>query len=65
MPEIKHIGFMADSVRIPTNTVSLINLNVTFYTQLDALGEPMINRKLINEVYASAAKGPPKGSFGL
>jgi len=60
MPEIKHIGFMADSVRIPTNTVSLINLNVTFYTQLDALGEPMINRKLINEVYASAAKGPQK-----
>lgn len=60
MPEIKHIGFMADSVRIPTNTVSLINLNVTFYTQLDALGEPMINRKLINEVYASAAKGQQK-----
>ncbi|MDD4806764.1 MAG: glyceraldehyde 3-phosphate dehydrogenase NAD-binding domain-containing protein [Candidatus Cloacimonetes bacterium] len=60
MPEIKHIGFMADSVRIPVNTVSLINLNVTFYTKLDALGEPLINRKVINDVYAHAAKGPQK-----
>lgn len=60
MPEIKHIGFMADSVRIPINTVSLINLNVTFYTKLDALGEPLINRKLINDVYAHAGQGPQK-----
>ena len=60
MPEIKHIGFMADSVRIPTNTVSLINLNVTFYTKLDALGEPLINRKVINSVYADAARGSQK-----
>ncbi|MCB5252326.1 MAG: glyceraldehyde 3-phosphate dehydrogenase NAD-binding domain-containing protein [Candidatus Cloacimonetes bacterium] len=61
MPEVKRIGFMADSVRIPTNTVSLINLNATFYTDLDKLGEPLINRKLINEVYANAAKGAQKG----
>ena len=60
MPEIKHIGFMADSVRIPTNTVSLINLNVTFYTKLDELGEPLLNRKVINDVYAAASKGPQK-----
>jgi len=60
MPQIKHIGFMADSVRIPTNTVSLINLNVTFYTTLDSLGEPLINRKVINDVYAKAAKGPQR-----
>jgi len=57
MPQIKHIGFMADSVRIPVNTVSLINLNVTFYTQLDAKGEPLINRKVINDVFAQAARG--------
>jgi len=50
MPEIKHIGFMADSVRIPTTTVSLINLNVTFHTELDELGEPLVSRKLINDV---------------
>lgn len=60
MPEIKHIGFMADSVRIPTNTVSLINLNVTFYTEMDELGEPRINRKVINDVYKAAAQGPQK-----
>ncbi|MCB5262753.1 MAG: glyceraldehyde-3-phosphate dehydrogenase [Candidatus Cloacimonetes bacterium] len=60
IPAVKKIGFMADSVRIPTNTVSLINLNVTFYTKLDELGEPLINRKLINEVYANAAKGAQK-----
>jgi glyceraldehyde 3-phosphate dehydrogenase len=29
-PEIKQVGFMADSVRIPTSTVSLIILNITF-----------------------------------
>lgn len=61
LPSIKHIGFMADSVRIPVNTVSLINLNVTFYTSLDELGEPLINRKVINDVYANAAKGSQKG----
>ncbi|MDD3562587.1 MAG: glyceraldehyde 3-phosphate dehydrogenase NAD-binding domain-containing protein [Candidatus Cloacimonetes bacterium] len=61
MPEVKRIGFMADSVRIPTNTVSLINLNATFYTELDELGEPLINRNMLNEVYANAAKGAQKG----
>ncbi|MBW6514987.1 MAG: glyceraldehyde-3-phosphate dehydrogenase [Candidatus Cloacimonetes bacterium] len=60
MPIIKHIGFMADSVRIPTNTVSLINLNVTFYTQLNDLGDPIINRKVINDVYQAAANGAQK-----
>ncbi|NMD43205.1 MAG: hypothetical protein GYA86_07850 [Firmicutes bacterium] len=30
LPEIRHIGFMADAVRIPTSTASLITLNVTF-----------------------------------
>ncbi|MBW2700039.1 MAG: glyceraldehyde-3-phosphate dehydrogenase, partial [Deltaproteobacteria bacterium] len=34
LPEIQEIGFMADSVRIPTQTVSLINLNVTFHAWL-------------------------------
>jgi len=60
MPNIKHIGFMADSVRIPTTTVSLINLNVTFHTELDELGEPLVNRKLINEVYQKAAENSQK-----
>ncbi|HQP63520.1 MAG TPA: glyceraldehyde 3-phosphate dehydrogenase NAD-binding domain-containing protein, partial [Candidatus Cloacimonas sp.] len=60
MPNIKHIGFMADSVRVPTSTVSLINLNVTFHTDLDELGEPLVNRKLINDVYLKAAEGSQK-----
>jgi glyceraldehyde 3-phosphate dehydrogenase len=60
IPEVKSIGFMADSVRIPTSTVSLINLNVTFYTKLNELGEPLINRHLINDVYAKAAAGSHK-----
>ncbi|MEN6444595.1 MAG: glyceraldehyde-3-phosphate dehydrogenase, partial [Candidatus Cloacimonas sp.] len=60
MPNIRNIGFMADSVRIPTTTVSLINLNITFHTELDELGEPLVNRKLINDVYAQAAEGAQK-----
>ncbi len=60
MPQVKDIGFMADSVRIPTNTVSLINLNVTFHTELDPLGEPVVTRKLINDLYQQAANGPQK-----
>ncbi len=61
MPSIKSVGFMADSVRIPTSTVSLINLNVTFHTDLDERGNPLVNRRLLNEVYKKAAEGPQKG----
>ncbi|MDD2229288.1 MAG: glyceraldehyde 3-phosphate dehydrogenase NAD-binding domain-containing protein [Candidatus Cloacimonetes bacterium] len=61
IPEVRNIGFMADSVRIPTSTVSLINLNVTFHTDLNALGEPLVNRKLINEVFYQASQGSQKG----
>lgn len=61
LPQIKNVGFMADSVRIPTTTVSLINLNVTFHTKMNELGEPLLNRKVINEIYKHAAEGPQKG----
>lgn len=60
LPQIKHIGFMADSVRIPTTTVSLINLNVTFHTRMDELGEPCISRKVINHLYRDASLGAQK-----
>ena len=33
IPEVKNIGFMADSIRVPTNTESLIVLNATFQCQ--------------------------------
>jgi len=52
---------MADSVRIPTNTVSLIILNLTFHTPLDDAGEPLINHLLLNDIYRTAAEGSQKG----
>ncbi|OQA01799.1 MAG: Glyceraldehyde-3-phosphate dehydrogenase 1 [Bacteroidetes bacterium ADurb.Bin408] len=60
MPEIQSIGFMADSVRIPTNSVSLIILNLTFNSGLNAKGEAIINKKLINSLYEQASEGPQK-----
>lgn len=61
LPEIKKIGFMADSVRIPTTTSSLIALNVTFKTKIDSdTGEPEINRTYINDIYQRAGQGAQK-----
>ena len=61
LPEIKNVGFMADSVRIPTNTGSLIALNLTFKTRLDnETKEPEINRSFLNDIYRKAAEGPQK-----
>ncbi len=61
LPEIKRIGFMADSVRIPTDTVSLIILNLTFHSHLDSKGDSSITRVLLNQIYREAAQGPQKG----
>jgi len=61
LPEIKRVGFMADSVRIPTNTVSLIILNLTFHTPLDEAGEPVITHSFLNEIYRRAGDGSQKG----
>ncbi|HNW69866.1 MAG TPA: glyceraldehyde 3-phosphate dehydrogenase NAD-binding domain-containing protein [Bacteroidales bacterium] len=61
IPQIQEIGFMADSVRIPTSTVSLITLNITFNSGLDEKGNPIINQKHINQIYKNAAEGPQKG----
>ncbi|MDY6825953.1 MAG: glyceraldehyde 3-phosphate dehydrogenase NAD-binding domain-containing protein [Bacillota bacterium] len=60
IPEIKVIGFMADSVRVPISTSSLIMLNVTFKTFLTETGEPLLNRNLINDIYRKAAAGAQK-----
>lgn len=60
LPEISKIGFMADSVRIPTNTASLIMLNATFKTKLSQTGDPLVNRELINTIYQNAAEGAQK-----
>lgn len=60
LPEVSKIGFMADSVRIPTDTVSLIILNLTFHTYLDKKGNSIISREFLNQIYQESAHGPQK-----
>lgn len=52
IPEIKQIGFMATSVRVPTSTVSLIILNVTFQR---LGGGQAIDRETLNRLYRAVA----------
>jgi glyceraldehyde 3-phosphate dehydrogenase len=61
MPEIARIGFMADSVRIPTSSVSLIILNVTFQSVALADGTVSLSREAINAIYREAAEGEARG----
>jgi glyceraldehyde 3-phosphate dehydrogenase len=61
MPEIARIGFMADSVRIPTNTVSLVILNVTFQSEALPDGTVTLGRDAVNAIYREAADGEAKG----
>jgi len=61
MPEISSIGFLADSVRIPTSTASLIILNCTFQSKLDAGGASEINRASVNQIYADYGADPESG----
>jgi glyceraldehyde 3-phosphate dehydrogenase len=58
IPEIKDIGFMADSIRIPTNTVSLVTLNLTFKT--DADNEDSIDKDFINNIYKDCSENDQK-----
>jgi len=60
MPEIREVGFMADSVRIPLPTESLIILNLTFQSQIDTLGRSSIDGRLLNRMYREAAVGNQK-----
>jgi glyceraldehyde 3-phosphate dehydrogenase len=61
MPEIARIGFMADSVRIPTASVSLVILNVTFQAEERLDGTVDIDREAINAIYREAADGEARG----
>ena len=61
MPEIARIGFMADSVRIPIQTVSLIILNVTFQSETLPDGTVSVDRESINGIYREAAEGEARG----
>jgi glyceraldehyde 3-phosphate dehydrogenase len=62
IPEVKEIGFMADSIRIPAKTESLIILNVTFQSQMGEDGEiSAIDAQTINDIYRQAqAKDPER-----
>jgi glyceraldehyde 3-phosphate dehydrogenase len=61
MPEIADIGFMADSVRIPSASVSLIILNVTFQSEARLDGTVSVDRNEINAIYKEAAEGEARG----
>jgi glyceraldehyde 3-phosphate dehydrogenase len=61
MPEIAAIGFMADSVRIPTQSVSLIILNVTFLSEALSDGTVSVVRDAINAIYRDASAGEARG----
>ncbi|MBF0450709.1 MAG: glyceraldehyde-3-phosphate dehydrogenase [Candidatus Magnetomorum sp.] len=58
IPEMKQIGFIAESVRIPTITGSLVILMVNLQEEISGNG---IRRELINQVYQQAANNDPKG----
>jgi glyceraldehyde 3-phosphate dehydrogenase len=58
IPEMEEIGFIAESVRIPNTTGSLIILVVNL--QEEVTGES-IRREMINDVYRQAAEADPNG----
>jgi len=58
IPEMTKIGFIAESVRVPTNTGSLIILVVAFH---DEMGDPKINRTLINSIYKEYEQREKRG----
>lgn len=61
IPEIREIGFMADSVRVPVPTESLIILNITFQSRIDANGRSSVDKQALNHIYQDAAAGGQKG----
>jgi glyceraldehyde 3-phosphate dehydrogenase len=61
IPEVKDIGFMADSIRVPTNTESLIVLNATFQCQTDKTGKSLpLTAEVINAIYRKASADDPE-----
>ncbi len=58
IPEMATIGFIAESVRIPTTTGSLIILVMNFQEELN---KKPIRRELINTIYEDAAKTNSNG----
>ncbi len=52
LPELKNVPFMADSIRVPTNTVSLISLSLTM--------EKAVSAEDLNDIYRHAAENGQK-----
>lgn len=61
IPEIRSVGFMADSVRIPVPTESLVILNVTFQSRIGPDGSSELTRDVLNRIYQDAGQGAQKG----
>lgn len=59
IPEMKNIGFIAESVRIPTSTGSLIVLVLNLQDDLDS----HFNREQINSIYKEYADSSPYLQF--
>ena len=60
IPQTSNFGFMADSIRIPTSSVSLIALNITLGSVLVENKRPLINAEYIKNIYKTAANGGQK-----
>jgi glyceraldehyde 3-phosphate dehydrogenase len=58
IPEMNKIGFMAESVRVPISTGSLIILVITLYDEPD---KTPVNRNIINNIYREAAQRQKRG----
>lgn len=66
IPEVKNIGFMGDSIRVPTNTLSLIILNATFQARQNNPGAAAnIDTKKLNEIYQKTAQNNPLVRFTM
>ena len=57
IPEMSGIGFMAESVRIPTSSGSLVILTLNLQSEDP---DRSIRRAVINDIYKTAAEGPYK-----
>ncbi|MGD9309566.1 MAG: glyceraldehyde 3-phosphate dehydrogenase NAD-binding domain-containing protein, partial [Desulfosarcina sp.] len=58
IPEMEHIGFIAESVRVPVSSGSLIILVLSIQ---ESPSEEMVRRGVINSVYKEAAQLDPNG----
>jgi len=56
IPEMKEIGFIAESVRVPINTGSLIILVINIQEELKS---ERVKREFINNIYRQAAEDDP------